>query len=78
MTGSAAAFAGSIAAIYDTVFVPILFAPYAADLAERIAEEKPESVLETAAGTGALTNAMASRGCVLRTSEPKNILELAG
>jgi SAM-dependent methyltransferase len=38
-----------------------LFEPYARDLAERVAKAKPLRILETAAGTGALTRAIASR-----------------
>jgi ubiquinone/menaquinone biosynthesis C-methylase UbiE len=54
-------FAGSIPEIYDRLLVPLIFEPYARDLAERIAGTKPEDVLETAAGTGVLTNAIVSR-----------------
>ncbi len=54
-------FAGSIPEIYDGFLVPLIFEPYAADLAQRIAALKPRTVLETAAGTGVLTRALASR-----------------
>ncbi|MGL4264893.1 MAG: class I SAM-dependent methyltransferase [Afipia sp.] len=54
-------FSGSIPEIYDRLFVPLIFQPYANDLAERIAKVDPANVLETAAGTGVLTRAMASR-----------------
>ena len=54
-------FAGSIPEIYDRFLVPLIFEPYALDLAGRIAGTKPQHVLETAAGTGVLTRAMASR-----------------
>jgi ubiquinone/menaquinone biosynthesis C-methylase UbiE len=54
-------FTGSIADIYDRFLVPLIFEPYARDLAERLAKIKPRDVLETAAGTGALTRAIASR-----------------
>lgn len=53
-------FAGPIPKIYDRLLVPMLFEPYAADLAERVASAKPRRILETAAGTGALTRAMAA------------------
>src|SRR6185503_20030518 len=52
-------FAGSIPEIYDRLLVPMIFTPYADDLAERLARLDPRDVLETAAGTGALTRAMA-------------------
>jgi len=54
-------FAGSIPEIYDRFLVPLIFEPYARDLAERLAATKAERVLETAAGTGVLTRAIASR-----------------
>ena len=54
-------FSGSIPEIYDMLFVPLIFQPYANDLAERIAKVDPANVLETAAGTGVLTRAMVSR-----------------
>ncbi len=54
-------FAGSIPEIYDRYLVPLIFEPYARDLAERVANAEPSHVLETAAGTGALTRAIASR-----------------
>jgi ubiquinone/menaquinone biosynthesis C-methylase UbiE len=53
-------FAGAIPEIYDRFLVPILFAPYAADLARRAALLQPRDVLETAAGTGVLTRALAA------------------
>ena len=53
-------FAGSIPRIYDTYLVPLLFAPYAEDLARRLAARPLSRVLEVAAGTGAATRALAS------------------
>lgn len=52
-------FAGSIPELYDSHLVPLIFEPYAADLAQRVAALYPSRVLETAAGTGAVTRAMA-------------------
>lgn len=54
-------FAGSIPEIYERYFVPLIFEPYAVDLARRLQEAKAECVLETAAGTGVVTRAVASR-----------------
>ena len=54
-------FAGSIPEIYDRYLVPLLFESYALDLAERVAKIEPQHLLETAAGTGVLTRAMAAR-----------------
>lgn len=54
-------FAGAIPEIYDRLLVPLIFEPYAHDLAERLSRTEPRAVLETAAGTGVLTRAMAAR-----------------
>ena len=54
-------FAGSIPEIYDRYLVPLIFDSYALDLAERLAKTEPHDVLETAAGTGVVTRAIASR-----------------
>jgi SAM-dependent methyltransferase len=57
--GSDSVFAGSIPELYDSYIVPLIFEPYAVDLAGRVAALGPARVLETAAGTGAVTRAMA-------------------
>ena len=54
-------FAGSIPQLYDEYLVPLIFQPYADDLAARVAARRPERVLEIAAGTGVVTRAMAKR-----------------
>lgn len=54
-------FAGSIPEIYDRYLVPLIFESYAHDLVERVVQVRPQRVLETAAGTGALTRALALR-----------------
>src|SRR5437762_12930228 len=54
-------FSGSIPEMYDRLMVPLIFEPYARDLAGRIAKAKPTRVLETAAGTGVLTRALAAQ-----------------
>lgn len=61
MTTSDKLFVGPIPEIYDRLLVPLIFEAYAADLSERVAALEPRHVLEIAAGTGALTRAMASR-----------------
>lgn len=53
-------FAGSIPQMYDRFLVPLIFEPYALDLAGRVARASPKTVLEIAAGTGAVTRAMAA------------------
>lgn len=52
-------FSGSIPDIYDEYLVPLIFTPYAADMAKRVAETNPKAVLETAAGSGVVTRALA-------------------
>src|SRR3954447_22566286 len=54
-------FAGSIPEVYDRFMVPLIFEPYARDLAGRVARVEPRDVLETAAGTGVLTRAIAQK-----------------
>lgn len=61
MSATDKVFAGSIPKIYDAYFVPMIFAPYAEDLARRVAALRPADVLETAAGTGAVTRALAAK-----------------
>ncbi|MEJ2089433.1 MAG: class I SAM-dependent methyltransferase [Gammaproteobacteria bacterium] len=52
---SSSNFVGSIPENYDKGLGPHIFAPYADDLAARVATRKPGSVLELAAGTGIVT-----------------------
>lgn len=52
-------FAGSIPENYDRYMVPLIFVRYASDLAQRAAALSPKAVLETAAGSGAVTRALA-------------------
>jgi SAM-dependent methyltransferase len=58
--GSDKVFAGSVPELYDTYLVPLIFEPYAADLAARLALPPLGRVLEIAAGTGVVTRAMAT------------------
>ena len=57
---SADGFSGSMPRVYDTYLVPLIFEPYAADLANRLASRSLSRVLEVAAGTGAVTRRLAS------------------
>lgn len=59
MTDSDKVFAGSIPEIYDTHLVPLIFEDFAADLANRVAALSPSMILETAAGSGVVTRALA-------------------
>jgi len=54
------AFTGSIPKIYEEQFVPLIFEPYAVDLADRVASLGVTKVLEVAAGTGVATRRLAS------------------
>lgn len=55
------AFTGSIPENYDRHMVPLIFQSYAEDLARRAAALSPRAVLETAAGSGVVTRALASK-----------------
>jgi len=61
MAGNDTVFSGSIPALYDRYLGPLLFEPFARHVAGQIADLKPGSVLETAAGTGIVTEALAER-----------------
>src|SRR5262249_19284047 len=54
-------FTGSVPQIYQRLMVPLIFAPYARDLAARIARARPRKVLEIAAGPGAVTRDLAAQ-----------------
>lgn len=49
-------FSGVIARMYDEVQGPAYFEPYAIETAKRVAQLHPQRVLETACGTGRVTN----------------------
>ena len=55
-----AVFAGSVPEIYDRYLVPLIFETYANDLTARVRGLDVSSILEIAAGTGAVTRAMAA------------------
>jgi SAM-dependent methyltransferase len=64
MTGgheSDLAFAGSIPEIYDRYLVPLIFQTFASDLVTRVESLGSHSLVEIAAGTGAVTREMAAR-----------------
>src|SRR5260370_41657792 len=58
MTKVDTVFSGSIPSIYDSYLGPLIFEPYAEDLADRLPALNAERVLETAAGTGIVTRAL--------------------
>jgi ubiquinone/menaquinone biosynthesis C-methylase UbiE len=58
-------FSGSVPKLYEEYMVPLIFEPYAADLAQRAARRlaamrAPSFVLEVAAGTGVVTRHLAA------------------
>ena len=58
-SGVDTAFTGSVAQFYERHMVPLIFEPYAVDLAGRVASTRPARVLELAAGTGVVTRQLA-------------------
>lgn len=60
ISASDKAFEGSIPQLYERYLVPLIFEPYARDLASRLAGRPLARILEIAAGTGVLTRALAS------------------
>lgn len=80
MAGNDAAFAGSIPQLYDRYLGPLLFQPYADELARRAAKLRPNRILETAAGTGIVTEAL-HRACpdaeIVATDLNQGMLDVA-
>jgi ubiquinone/menaquinone biosynthesis C-methylase UbiE len=54
-------FSGSIPENYDRYLVPLIFERFAEDMAQRAAALSPGAVLETAAGSGVVTRALAPK-----------------
>ena len=54
-------FSGSIPQLYEKYLVPLIFQPYAAEIAGRAAQRQPSAVLEIACGTGVVTRELAKR-----------------
>lgn len=55
-----ASFAGSIPVLYNQYFGPVLFEPYAADKVRRLPRISEGAILETASGTGIVTQQIAA------------------
>jgi len=76
-----ARFAGSIPGIYERYLVPLMFEPYARDLAPRVGELKQGTLVELAAGTGAVTRALVeslpSAVRIIATDLNQTMLDLA-
>jgi ubiquinone/menaquinone biosynthesis C-methylase UbiE len=60
MPASDQVFAGSVPQLYQSHMVPLIFEPYAGDMARRVARLGATRVLELAAGTGVLTRHLAA------------------
>lgn len=60
MSGSDAVFAGTVPEIYDTYLVPLIFAPYATDVARRLKSFAPSRILELACGSGVVTRSLSA------------------
>jgi ubiquinone/menaquinone biosynthesis C-methylase UbiE len=60
MQATDAKFGGSIPELYDRYLVPLLFEPYAKDLARRLSDLQRGTLVEVAAGTGVVTRALRS------------------
>ena len=58
MTNQDAEFTGAIPDLYDRLLVPLLFEPYARDVADRVATLGGRRILEIACGTGVVTRAL--------------------
>jgi ubiquinone/menaquinone biosynthesis C-methylase UbiE len=52
-------FSGNVPSNYERYMVPLLFRPYAEELAARAKALQPRRILETAAGTGVVSDALA-------------------
>jgi SAM-dependent methyltransferase len=66
------AFTTDVAGFYESSLVPLIFEPYAADLAARAMAIAPDSVLEVACGTGVVTRALASalpHSCIIEATD---------
>ena len=74
-------FGGSIPKLYEEYLVPLIFEPYALDLARRVASRSSARVLEIAAGTGVLTRQLASAlapgAAIVATDLNQPMLDLA-
>src|SRR5215470_13589280 len=73
-------FKHSTPALYDRYMGPLLFEPYAKHVAEGVAAWRPESILETAAGTGIVTRAVqlaAAEATIVATDINPGVVDFA-
>ena len=73
-TPSDTSFTSDVAKFYESTLVPLIFEPYAADLAQRARALAPGSVLEVACGTGVVTRAQWGA----RNANPSNLTRHRG
>lgn len=59
MSDSDTVFSGAVPESYDAYMVPMIFSWFARDLARRVVQSNPGHLLETAAGSGVVTRALA-------------------
>jgi len=65
-------FTDDVARFYESTLVPLIFEPYASDLATRAAALAPSDLLEVACGTGVATRALVSAmgaGCAITATD---------
>jgi ubiquinone/menaquinone biosynthesis C-methylase UbiE len=67
-----------MADVYDRLIVPTTFAPFAVDLARRVAAHEPKSVLELAAGTGVVTRHLVTLGADVVATDLNNAMVEVG
>jgi SAM-dependent methyltransferase len=79
--GPGNAFTADIAGVYESALVPLIFDTYAQDLAFRVSNLGPSSVLEVACGTGVVTRALAGvlpEGCAITATDVSSAMIAEG
>jgi SAM-dependent methyltransferase len=74
-------FQGPVPLLYERFLVPLIFQPFADELAARVVALAPDRVLEIAAGTGVVTRALAARlpvqAALVATDLSESMLDVA-
>ena len=76
---SDSSFTSDVARFYESILVPLIFEPYADDLAARAEALGPNSVLEVACGTGVVTRALAAAlpsTCAIFATDLNDVMSL--